>query len=125
MKSERTGKIIYWSLTSLVAFVFLGSATGKLMANEEALQAAKAFGINAKTYTLIGIIEIISLILFVVPRTGVLGTFLLAAYMGGAIATHVEHGISILAPCVIQSLVLAVSFYRFPELRVTLLNAKP
>jgi hypothetical protein len=43
--------------------------------------------------------------------------------MGGAIATHLEHGVSIVAPCIIQSLMLIVAFYRFPELRTKLLNS--
>lgn len=56
------------------------------------------------------------------PRlsTPILGTLLLAAYMGGAIATHLEHGQSIIAPCVIQAFVWIVAVYRFPELRTRL-----
>jgi hypothetical protein len=115
--------IIYWALTGLVAFVFLGSAVGKFTANEEALKMAGNFGLDAKTYTLIGVVEVISLLLFVIPRTGIIGTLLLAAYMGGAIATHLEHGVSIVAPCVIQSFLFIVAFYRFPELRTKLLTS--
>jgi hypothetical protein len=116
MKSEKTKKIIYWVLTGLVSFVFLGSASGKLTGNEEAFKMAAEFGIDAKTYTMIGVLELISLILFILPRSGVVGTLLLSAYMGGAIATHLQHELSIVAPCVILTFVLLVSFYRFPEL---------
>jgi hypothetical protein len=121
---EKTRKIIYWILTGLVTIVFLGSAAGKLTANEEVLKMAEGFGIDAKTYTIIGMVEMICLILFILPRTGILGTLLLAAYMGGAIATHLEHGVSIVAPCIIQSFVFVVAFYRFPELRTRLINPK-
>ena len=116
-------QIIYWVLTGLVAFIFLGSAASKFTANEEALKMAANFGLDAKTNTLIGIVEVASLLLFVIPRTGIIGTLLLSAYMGGAIATHLEHGVSIVAPCIIQSLMLIVAFYRFPELRTKLLNS--
>ena len=78
---------------------------------------------STKTNTIPGIIELLSLILFVIPRTGILGTFLLVAYMGGAIATHLEHGQSIIAPFIIESFLFLVAFYRFPELRTKLLNA--
>ena len=122
MKSEKTKKIIYWVLTGLVSFVFLGSASGKLTGNEEAVKMAANFGIDAHTYTMIGIVELVSLLLFIFPRTGVIGTILLSAYMGGAIATHVQHGVPILAPCIILTFVLLVSFYRFPELVNRLLN---
>ncbi|NBX11301.1 MAG: DoxX family protein [Chitinophagaceae bacterium] len=122
--SEKTKRIIYWVLTGLVAFVFLGSAAGKLSANEEALKMAAGFGLDAKTYTMLGIVELISIILFIIPRTGIVGTLLLAAYMGGAIASHLEHGVSIVAPCIVQTFMFLVAFYRFPELRSKLLNSK-
>ena len=120
--TSKTQKIIYWSLTALVALVFLGSASGKLMSNPEAVKMAAGFGIDASTYTMLGIIELASVILFVIPRIGILGTFLLASYMGGAIATHVQHGLSVVAPCIVLTVTLGVSFYRFPELRSKLFN---
>ncbi len=120
--SDKTQKIIYWILTGLVAFVFIGSAVGKFTANAEALENAKFWGLSASNFTLIALIELLSVILFVIPRTGILGTLLLAAYMGGAIATHLEHGISIIAPCIVQAFVWIVAVYRFPELRERILG---
>lgn len=120
--NTKSKQIIYWVLTGLVAFVFLGSAASKFTANEEGLKMAATFGIDATTNTVIGVVELTCLLLFVIPRTGILGTMLLSAYMGGAIATHLEHGQSILAPCVIQAFVFVVAFYRFPELRSKLFN---
>ena len=120
----KTNKTVAWVLTGLISLAFLGSAAGKFMANEEALKMAETFGIDARTYLMIGVIELICLMLFIIPRTGILGTLLLAAYMGGAVATHLEHGQSILAPCIVQAFLFLVAFYRFPELRNTLLNTK-
>jgi hypothetical protein len=121
--NKKSSDLIYWVLTGIVALVFIGSASGKFFPNEEALKMAASFGLDAKTNTILGIVELLSLILFVIPRTGILGTLLLAAYMGGAIATHLEHGQSIIAPCIIQTILFLVAFYRFPELRTKLLNA--
>jgi len=120
--SEKTTKIIYWSLTGLIAFVFVGSAMGKLTADAKALEMAASMGLDANTYKMLGFIEIISVLLFIFPRTGILGTILLVAYMGGAIATHLENGQSIIAPCVIQTILILVSIYRFPELVQRILN---
>jgi len=125
MKSAIMKRIIYWVLTGLIAFVFLGSAAGKLSANEEALKMAAGFGLDAKLYTILGMVELLSVLLFIIPRTGIIGTLLLTAYMGGAIASHLEHGVSIVAPCIVQTLMLLVAFYRFPELRTRLLNTNP
>lgn len=120
----KTNKTISWVLTGLISLAFLGSAIGKFMANEEALKMAETFGIDASTYLMLGVVELICLLLFIIPRTGILGTLLLSAYMGGAIATHLEHGESIVAPCIIQTILFLVAFYRFPELRNSLFNSK-
>ena len=124
MLSEKTKKIIHWTLTGLVALVFLVSASGKLTQGEEAVNMAASFGLDANTFLIIGIVDVLCLLLLIIPRTGILGTMLLSAYMGGAIATHLQHGLSIVAPCIIQSFLLMVAFYRFPELRTRLLNSK-
>ena len=62
--SVKLKKIIYWVLTSLIAFVFVGSAFGKLTADLDALKIAEGFGLNAQTYSILGAIEIISVIHF-------------------------------------------------------------
>lgn len=112
-------------LTTLVAFVFVGSALSKFMADAEALKMAENFGLDATTNYVLGVLEIVAVLLFILPRTGILGTLLLAAYMGGAIATHLEHGESVLIPCVIQAVLWVVALYRFPELGTRLLKGKP
>jgi hypothetical protein len=117
-------KWINGTLTALVAFVFVGSAVGKFMADAEALKMAKSFGLDATTNYALGVLEIVAVLLFIFPRTGILGTLLLAAYMGGAIATHLEHGESILIPCVIQAVLWLVALYRFPELGTRLFKGK-
>jgi DoxX-like family len=115
--TTKTINIINWVLAGLVAFIFIGSAYSKLTANADALKMGAGFGISANSFTALGIIEIISAILFLVPRTAVLGTLLLVAYMGGAIATHLEHGQPLLAPCMISAFVWIVAIVRLPELR--------
>lgn len=124
MLHSKTQKILYWVFTVIIALIFLGSASGKLMANVETQKMAASFGIDALTFTRIGILELVCIILFIIPRTGVLGTLLLSAYMGGAIATHLQHGLPIVAPCVIEALVFLVAIYRFPELRSRIFNSK-
>jgi DoxX-like family len=115
--TTKTINIINWVLAGLVAFIFIGSAYSKLTANADALKMGAGFGLSANSFTALGIIEIISAILFLVPRTAVLGTLLLVAYMGGAIATHLEHGQPLLAPCMISAFVWIVAIVRLPELR--------
>jgi hypothetical protein len=114
--STKTKNIINWVLAGLVGFIFLGSAYGKLSGGAEGIEMAKTIGIDANTYMMIGIVELISIILFLIPRTAVLGTLLLAAYMGGAIAAHLGHGLPIGAPAGIAAFVWIVGVIRSPEL---------
>ena len=115
--SEKTKNIINLVLAGLVGFIFIGSAMSKFMANDEAIIMAQAMGIDASSYKIIAVVELISILLFIYPRTGIVGTLLLVAYMGGAIATHLEHGQSIIAPCAIAAFVWIVAVVRFPELK--------
>jgi len=112
-----TKKLITWGLTGLVGILFLGSGAAKLMMIEGSKEAADTLkmGIDLSTLKSIALIEIIAAILFLIPRTGVLGFALLSAYMGGAIATHLTHNESVLAPCVILGFVWITTLVRFPE----------
>jgi len=40
----------------------------------------------------IGLLELLCIIVYVIPRTSVLGAILLTGYLGGAVATHVRVG---------------------------------
>lgn len=113
-----TKNLIKWTLTALVGLVFLGSGSFKFMTVEGSKEAAETLkmGIEVATLKKIAIVEILSVILFLIPRTGLLGFGLLSAYMGGAIATHLTHGLPILAPCVILAFVWITTLVRFPEL---------
>nr|WP_315162893.1 DoxX family protein [uncultured Flavobacterium sp.] len=119
---QTTTKIIKWVITYSLTGLFIMSAIMKIIKNEGAVQQATSIGINASTNQILGIVELISAILFVIPRTGVLGSLLLISYMGGAIATHLEHGQSIIIVIVIQILIWLSAGIRFKELSNRLLS---
>lgn len=121
--SQKTIKIIGWALTAVLGILLTMSAFMKIAQSEEALGQAALVGIDAPTYLFIGIIELISLTLFVVPRTGVLGTLLLVAYLGGAIVTHLEHDQPVTMAVSVQVLLWTAAIIRFPELRIRLLRS--
>lgn len=115
--SQKTISIIGWILTTILGLLFTMSAFMKLTQNETALEQAASIGLDATTYLFIGIVEVISLVLFIIPRTGVVGALLLIAYMGGAIATHLQHQQPIAIAVSIQILLWITAFVRFPELK--------
>ena len=116
--NSKTRNIIGWALTVLLAGFLFFSASGKFMDTEEMRAMLSAIGLTAEQAKMIGVIEIVSTILFIIPRTGVLGTLLLAAYLGGAIATHLEHPQAgpPWAPIIVQCIVWITAAIRFPEL---------
>lgn len=122
--SKKAIKITGWAMTIVLALVFTMSAFLKLTQNETALAQASSFGIDATTYQFIGIIEIISLILFIIPRTGIFGTMLLVAYLGGAIVTHLQHQEPIAVAVLFQILLWVTAFIRFPELKQRIFSTK-
>lgn len=120
--TQKTKNIIGWVLTGLLAFVFIASATMKLIGGEEALKGAAAMGLSAGTVTLLGIVEMVSIALFIFTRTGLLGTLLLSAYLGGAIATHVVHQQAATVPIVLQIVLWITAVVRFGELSKRLVS---
>lgn len=121
MSNNKIAKIIYWILTGLVALILTGSAMGKLTGGEQAAEMAKGLG-GHTNLIILGTLELSIVILWLIPRTGVLGTLLAIAYIGGAMAVHFVNNQSILFPAIIQIIIWLVAIYRFPELTKRLFN---
>lgn len=67
----------------------------------------------------LGIVLAVSTILYLVPRTAILGAILLTGYLGGAVATHVRVGgpaFSIIFPIVFGILIWAGLYLRDPRM---------
>jgi hypothetical protein len=118
--SPKTRNIIGWVLTGLLAVLFLWSAYGKFFGGPDMDKMAEGLGLTGGGLRLIGAVELLSLLLFIIPRTGVAGTLLLAGYLGGAIATHLEHGQPIMMPIAISVVLWITAAIRFPELTTRL-----
>lgn len=114
--SNKIKKITVITLVAIIAIIFLGSAAGKVFGSEQMVKMAAGFGFSTVSFKVLGIIEILAVVSFIFPRTGVFGTVLLAAYMGGGIATHLQHGQPIMVPVIIECLIFVTAAVRFPEL---------
>jgi hypothetical protein len=102
--------------------MLVASAIDKIRGSEHALDMAASFGLSATVYSILGIIELGSVILFLYPRTGILGTLLLSSYLGGAIATHLQHQQNIIFPMAFEVVLWIAAVIRFPELTQSILN---
>ena len=65
----------------------------------------------------LGILGLVCTILYAIPQTSILGAILMAAYYGGATATHVRAGQPWYFPVVFGILVWLAMWFREPRLR--------
>jgi uncharacterized membrane protein YphA (DoxX/SURF4 family) len=79
-------------MSALPALLLLFSGVMKLVQPTGMEKAFGDLGWDMKFALGLGILELACTILYLIPRTAVLGAILLTAYMGGAIATHVRIG---------------------------------
>jgi len=108
-----------WICTGLVVFALVASSSFKFMTpNEEMLKELEKSGLDPKLLLPIGILELTCALIYLFPRTAVLGAVLVAGYMGGAIFAHVRMHDYIVVPHVIIGVLAWLGIYlREPRLR--------
>jgi hypothetical protein len=79
-----------WALSVLPALMLLFSAGMKLAKAPALVTQFEHFGYPENVVLAIGIVEIGCALVYLIPRTAVLGAILATGYLGGAIATHVR-----------------------------------
>jgi hypothetical protein len=93
------------ALSGLVTLALSASAAGKLTAQPPVVDMlVNHLGFGANSLTAIGLVELVSAVLFIVPATGPIGAVLLTGYLGGAVCAHVRLGEPFLSPLVIGAL---------------------
>ena len=91
INSESKGKL--WTgriMAGLVIAFMLMDSIFKLIPNEMVTASTVELGYQAHHIPVLGILGLMSIVLFTIPRTSILGAILLTGYFGGAIATHVR-----------------------------------
>lgn len=79
-------KVVGWVLSGLLGLVFIASALFKFFATE---MVSKEMPPGVAAWIIvIGVGELLSAVLFLLPWTSSFGTLLLSSYMGGAIIIH-------------------------------------
>ncbi len=108
-------------ISSLPVLVLLFSGVMKLMKPAPVMQAFARFGYPESLVLGIGIVELACTVVYVIPRTSILGAILLTGYFGGAIATHVRIGDPLfVVPLALGVLVWGGLYFRDARLRALL-----
>jgi hypothetical protein len=102
-KNVWIGRIV----SGLPALFLLVDGAMKLVKPAVVVDATTKLGYSESVIIPIGIVLIVCTILYLIPRTAVLGVILLTGYLGGAVATHVraaEGVFSIVFPIILGAL---------------------
>ena len=101
-------KVLLWVGRVLSTLPALMIAIGGVMGatkQPEALAGFAKFGYDPQVAPIIGMVALVSVVLYAIPQTAVLGAILLTGYLGGAVATHVRVGEGF-APAVVVGVLL-------------------
>jgi hypothetical protein len=79
-------------MSALPALFLLMDGVMKLAKPEFVVKATVQLGYPERVIFGLGIVVLVCVILYLIPRTAVLGAILLTGYLGGAVATHVRVG---------------------------------
>jgi len=103
-------------LISLGSILLIGSAVAKFTHVPKVVTELGAMGFNDDRLIAIGVLEMLSALLFLFRSTRSLGLLLVSAYMGGAIATHVGHGSSPIQPAFVLALLWLGAYLCHPQI---------
>lgn len=110
-QARSASKMMLWSgriISALGVLFMLFDSIIKVLRLAPAVEATTQLGYAESLVMGIGIIQLICLAVYVIPRTSVLGAILLTGYLGGAVATQVRAGsppFAIIFPFLIAALV--------------------
>jgi DoxX-like family len=87
---SKTTRWAGWVLSGLAVLFLAWDGIIKLISLPVVADAFARLGYPVSLAVGIGILELVCLAVYVVPRTSLLGAVLLTGYLGGAVATHVR-----------------------------------
>jgi hypothetical protein len=90
VRASRAAVWTGWIIGILPVFALVMSASMKLAHGQAVVEGFTKFGYPQRLLTILGLVELSCAILYLIPRTAVLGAILMTGYFGGAIATHVR-----------------------------------
>ena len=85
-KGVWAGRVVSW----LPALFLLLDGVAKLFKPAPVIEGTVKLGYSESVIIPLGIVLIACTVLYLIPRTAVLGAILLTGYLGGAVATHVR-----------------------------------
>lgn len=88
-------KHVLWGsyiMSTLPVLMLLFSGIMKLIKPPSVMEGFAHLGYDESVALGLGVVELLATLLYIIPRTSVLGAILLTGYLGGATATHLRIG---------------------------------
>lgn len=107
-------------ISALPALFLLIDGIMKLVKPPVVVEATVKLGYSETVIVGLGIVLLACTIIYLIPRTAVLGAILLTGYLGGAIATHVRVGdplFTIIFPVILGTMIWGGLYLRHERLR--------
>jgi hypothetical protein len=104
-------------MSALPVLLFLVGVIMTLLKPPSVVQGFTQFGFSESLLPKLGILELICAVIYMIPRTSVLGAILLTGYLGGATVTHLRVGQPFFMPVIVGVLVWGGLFMRDPRVR--------
>jgi hypothetical protein len=114
-------KKLLWSgniISAIPVLMMLTSAVMKFLKPASLVEEMARLGYDDKLALPIGIAEMACIVIYLIPRTSVLGAILLTGYLGGATATHIRVGDPFFIPIILGMFIWLGLFLRDERLRV-------
>ena len=106
-----------WIMTILPSLMLLISAVMKLAHPPQLDEGFAHLGIPVSHAFGLGVLELVCTVIYLVPRTSVIGAILLTGYLGGAIQTHLRVGDPVISQPIVGIILWGGLFLRDPRLR--------
>ena len=109
-----------WVLTVLVSLMLVMGGVMNLVGAQPAIEGLTKYGYPPGVRVPLGVVVVVIVALYLMPRTAVLGAVLLTGYFGGAVNTHVRAGEPWLLAAVFGVLTWLALYLRDPRVRALL-----
>jgi len=128
-KSATNSQVWSGRVLSGIAVLFLTmDAAMKVLQLPVAVEGTRKVGYSPSVVPILGVIQLICLAAYLIPRTRVLGAILWTGYLGGAVATHVRMGdplfTHVLAPVYVAAMLWGGLCLRDAQLRAVVQGSR-
>jgi hypothetical protein len=123
--AKKRAGVIGHVISVLASAMFLFSASMKIVGGPQLDQGMAHLGLPASMVAPLAVLEIACVLVYLIPKTAILGAILLAGYVGGATCTHWRVGDPVVVPVLLGLLVWLGIYLREPRLGALIPFRKP